>query len=159
MHVSVFTKNLKPDVKCCTTCCKQYHCPICPKLKSFPLTKFARHLDVHVKNAIAFKDMFICRCNLQCRDVGHFHCPLCGRTIIRRIDMEVHLKVCSSAQPKVELPAALRFGEVELADALQQYGRLLNESAYENIDLDEKEFILEPFKFVFYNMEDMKVSR
>ncbi|XP_074530337.1 uncharacterized protein LOC141793487 [Halichoeres trimaculatus] len=111
MHVSIFTE-VRPKVKCCTTCCKQYHCPICPKLKSFPFPKFERHLDVHVKNAIAFKDVFLCRCSLQCRDVGHFHCPLCGRTVIRRVDMEVHLKLCSpssclptSAKPIQVIPS------------------------------------------------------
>ncbi|XP_029976349.1 uncharacterized protein LOC115409346 [Salarias fasciatus] len=96
MHVSIFLKTSLPQVSCCTTCCKQYHCPICPKLKSFPLPKFDQHMAVHVKNAVDFQDMFICRCNLPCRDPGHFHCPLCDRTVIRRMDMESHLKLCSA---------------------------------------------------------------
>ncbi|XP_035996569.1 uncharacterized protein LOC118563986 [Fundulus heteroclitus] len=54
----------------------------------------------------------------------------------------------------VELPDILKMGEVELAEAVQQYEKLWGE---EEVDEDEKELTLENFKFVFRNPEDMNV--
>lgn len=54
----------------------------------------------------------------------------------------------------VELPDILKMGEVELAEAVQQYEKLGGD---EEVDEDEKESILENFKFFFRNLEDMNV--
>lgn len=56
---------------------------------------------------------------------------------------------------QVELPNALKMGEVELAEAAQLYGKLWDEGTRERLTEHERESILEPFKFVFYNIEDM----
>lgn len=34
------------------------------------------------------------RCKKPCRPAGHYHCPCCSRTVIRRVDMERHLASC-----------------------------------------------------------------
>lgn len=36
----------------------------------------------------------ICRCNQPCRPTGHYHCPYCGRTILRKEHMETHVYGC-----------------------------------------------------------------
>lgn len=128
MHQSIFVIDVKPAVERCTTCCKLYHCPLCPTYKPSPPYRLQRHLEVHIKNAITFKgkyshiclficslvfvfvivylnvfcfldllDKKICKCNLQCRNSGHFHCPVCNKTIITKKDMERHLEACQSA--------------------------------------------------------------
>lgn len=57
-------------------------------------------------------DMRLCRCNLKCRTEGHFHCPVCDTTIIRRKDMERHLAkmVCQEGtqQPSASVTASLQ---------------------------------------------------
>lgn len=57
-----------------------------------------------------FLDKMICRCNLRCRDGGHFHCPICNKTIIRRDDMEGHLKTCQGSAKKASTSAAAQHG-------------------------------------------------
>ena len=52
---------------------------------------------------------------------------------------------------KVDLPDVLGMGEEEQAEAALQYGRLWNEELDEN----ERETNLEPFKFTFHNPDDM----
>ncbi|XP_061569457.1 uncharacterized protein LOC133423294 isoform X2 [Cololabis saira] len=41
-----------------------------------------------------FKDQILQRCVQPCRPAGHYHCPYCSRTVIRRLDMERHLPLC-----------------------------------------------------------------
>lgn len=57
MHHSIIPCGGNPAVKRCTTCCSQFHCPLCPKgmFKPSQPAKLQRHLDVHIKNAIAFE--------------------------------------------------------------------------------------------------------
>ncbi|KAJ4932939.1 hypothetical protein JOQ06_029777 [Pogonophryne albipinna] len=45
----------KPAVKRCTTCCKLFHCPLCPKFKPCAPSRLEKHLEVHLKNGIMFK--------------------------------------------------------------------------------------------------------
>ena len=52
-------------------------------------------------------DKKICRCNLSCRDGGHYHCPLCGKTIIRKSVMDLHLKSCTNTQDRPSTSAAV----------------------------------------------------
>ncbi|XP_039602669.1 uncharacterized protein LOC120524899 [Polypterus senegalus] len=61
------------------------------------LARIQQHLDGHLKNAIIFEDKRICRCHLPCRSEGHYHCPFCMKTILRRNSMECHLKICSKS--------------------------------------------------------------
>ncbi|PIO13944.1 hypothetical protein AB205_0101710, partial [Aquarana catesbeiana] len=64
------------------------------------------HMDPHVKKVFRFKDKIIRRCRQPCRRVGHYHCHFCKRTIIRRMDMERHLPLCSIAALLIPPPAA-----------------------------------------------------
>nr|XP_046189103.1 uncharacterized protein LOC124017889 isoform X3 [Oncorhynchus gorbuscha] len=64
-------------------------------------SRLQRHVDVHLKNAVSFKDKKICKCNLDCRTDGHYHCPQCERTIIRRDAMTSHLLLCQGASAPV----------------------------------------------------------
>lgn len=54
-------------------------------------------------NFSPFLEKVICRCNLPCRDGGHFHCPFCGTTIIRKDTITMHVIECKNksdmAQP------------------------------------------------------------
>ena len=139
MHHSIITCDGKPAVERCTTCCSQFHCPLCPKgmFKPSQPAKLQRHLEVHIKMLLHFKVMplyfrlkihmcvyththtymwtcacvhvtflslsninifyllldKICRCNLNCRNGGHYHCPFCDKTVVRT-DMQAHLKSC-----------------------------------------------------------------
>ncbi|XP_061570613.1 uncharacterized protein LOC133424181 [Cololabis saira] len=62
MHHSIITCDGKPAVERCTTCCRQFHCPLCPKgmFKPNQPARLQRHLEVHIKNAIAFQDNNAC---------------------------------------------------------------------------------------------------
>ncbi|CAL8306032.1 unnamed protein product [Arctogadus glacialis] len=106
MHHSIFRDDSKPEVKRCTTCCTLFHCPLCPTFKPTVNTKLQCHLESHIKHSITFKDKKICRYNLSCRDGGHYHCPLCGKTIIRKSVMDLHLKSCTNTQDSPSTSAA-----------------------------------------------------
>ncbi|XP_072567723.1 uncharacterized protein [Paramormyrops kingsleyae] len=114
MHISICDSASKPALQECTTCCRRlFHCPLCPTVSPTVRAKMEEHINGHIKNALPFKDKIICRCRLPCRRTGHFHCPVCNRTIIRRRDMARHLLSCQHSsipsQPPLSglLPAAL----------------------------------------------------
>ncbi|XP_076731234.1 uncharacterized protein LOC143413016 [Maylandia zebra] len=114
MHLSIWNSGLKPELQECNTCCRGlFHCPLCPTFSPTVRAKIEEHLSVHIKNALPFKDKMICRCRLPCRTIGHFHCPVCKITIIRRGDMARHLLSCQHSsipsQPPLSglLPAEL----------------------------------------------------
>ena len=54
-------------------------------------------------NFSPFLEKVICRCNLLCRDGGHFHCPFCGTTIIRKDTMTMHLIECKNKCDKAQV--------------------------------------------------------
>ncbi|XP_039594984.1 uncharacterized protein LOC120516999 [Polypterus senegalus] len=103
MHISVCTANSTLALKRCTTCCSQFHCPLCA-VGNFKPTKFSRaqrHLKLHFTNGLVYDGYTICKCNLPCRKRSHFHCPKCAKTILRKHNMIAHLKGCrgSSSGP------------------------------------------------------------
>ncbi|XP_028971887.2 zinc finger protein 16 isoform X2 [Esox lucius] len=100
-HHSIVPDNSQPSLPRCTTCCKLFHCPLCLQFKPTALSRLKRHINVHLKNALSFKGKKICKCNLLCRTVGHFHCPKCKRTIIRKNTMARHLLTCQDASADV----------------------------------------------------------
>lgn len=53
-------------------------------------------------NFSPFLEKIICKCNLRCRNGGHFHCPLCAATIIRRDTIIAHLQGCRNKQDNVK---------------------------------------------------------
>ncbi|KAM4536415.1 uncharacterized protein PAE49_021033 [Odontesthes bonariensis] len=108
MHVSITTSGTVPKIERCTTCCDQFHCPMCLRFKPTRLSKLQTHFESHKKSGILFKDKIICRCGLTCRDSGHYHCPLCSKTVLRRPDMTRHLETCrgpmTAASPEQASP-------------------------------------------------------
>lgn len=114
MHISIWNSASKPQLQECTTCCRRlFHCPLCPNFSPTVRAVIEEHINGHIKNALPFKDKMICRCRLPCRSTGHFHCPVCNMTIIRRGDMARHLLSCQhsliASQPPLSglLPTAL----------------------------------------------------
>ncbi|KAK1880512.1 pH-response transcription factor pacC/RIM101 [Dissostichus eleginoides] len=47
MHLPILCGTAKPAVKRCTTCCKLFHCPLCPKSKPCAPSRLEKHLEVH----------------------------------------------------------------------------------------------------------------
>ncbi|TDG96328.1 hypothetical protein EPR50_G00238980 [Perca flavescens] len=98
VHISVIQKNNTLRLTRCTVCCTKYHCPLCPTSLYKPRcrAKVLQHMEVHVKNAIQHEDFFITKCHQACRSgsSGHFHCPICLRTTIKRQDTLRHLQIC-----------------------------------------------------------------
>ncbi|KAG7507378.1 prolyl 4-hydroxylase subunit alpha-1-like isoform X1 [Solea senegalensis] len=43
MHISILSTGITPKVERCTSCCKQFHCPLCLKVKPTQLCKLQRH--------------------------------------------------------------------------------------------------------------------
>ncbi|XP_072558104.1 uncharacterized protein [Paramormyrops kingsleyae] len=99
---SVCDTGSQPAVEMCSTCCRNlFHCPLCPTFKPARKAKIEKHIHSHMKNAIRFKGKSICRCRLSCRAEGHYHCPFCQKTVIRRNCMERHLVICQGCPPAV----------------------------------------------------------
>ncbi|XP_035995713.1 uncharacterized protein LOC105932108 [Fundulus heteroclitus] len=95
MHVSIFNLNSKIALEECNTCCnKLFHCPICPNFDPTVKERIEKHMNHHISHGLPYKDKILLRCSLQCRPHGHFHCPLCSRTVMRRLDMKRHLLIC-----------------------------------------------------------------
>ncbi|CAI5660873.1 unnamed protein product [Oreochromis niloticus] len=107
MHISIWNSGLKPELQECNTCCRGlFHCPLCPTFSPTVRAKIEEHLSVHIKNALHFNDKLICRCRLPCRTTGHFHCPVCKITIIRRGDMARHLLSCQHSSMPSQPPSS-----------------------------------------------------
>lgn len=64
-------------------------------------------------------DKKICRCNLNCRNGGHYHCPICDKTIIKRTDMEAHLKSCPIQQTSTSAAAHSKQSQDSSLSSLQ----------------------------------------
>ncbi|XP_019943706.2 uncharacterized protein [Paralichthys olivaceus] len=82
----------------------QFGCPLCPKFITTQGETLRRHLGAHVQNAVHLQDTIICRCNLSCRDSGHYHCPNCTKTIVRKKDIAAHVTGCQRPSDKVPAP-------------------------------------------------------
>uniref|UniRef100_A0A3B3BZI3 Uncharacterized LOC112141289 n=1 Tax=Oryzias melastigma TaxID=30732 RepID=A0A3B3BZI3_ORYME len=99
MHVSILEKD---------GCLEQrqlafgFGCPLCPNFKVVAEGVIQRHLGNHITNGVHFQDYIICRCNLPCRAVGHFHCPFCFKTITRKEHMTSHLRLCPKKSTVVQ---------------------------------------------------------
>ncbi|KAG7467704.1 hypothetical protein JOB18_044507, partial [Solea senegalensis] len=55
MHISILSTDTTPKVERCTSCCKQFHCPLFLKVKPTQLSKLQSHLEAHRKGGILFK--------------------------------------------------------------------------------------------------------
>ncbi|XP_029943700.1 TRMT1-like protein [Salarias fasciatus] len=105
MHHSIVLSGTQIAANRCTSCCKLYHCPLCPGFKPAKLNRIQSHLKVHISNAISFEDKKICKCSLNCRTAAHFHCPVCHKTVLKRSDMEGHLNGCRGKVVQTPSPA------------------------------------------------------
>ena len=65
-----------------------------------------RYCMIFKTNYSPFLEKIICRCNLPCRDGGHFHCPFCGTTIIRKDTIMPHLIQCKNKCDMAQLTLA-----------------------------------------------------
>lgn len=105
MHISIFNLNSKIALEECNTCCnKLFHCPICPKFDPTVKERIEKHMNHHISHGLPYKDKILLRCSLECRPQGHFHCPLCSRTVMRRLDMKRHLLICQGGLEKDPSP-------------------------------------------------------
>ncbi|MED6272169.1 hypothetical protein CHARACLAT_027432 [Characodon lateralis] len=105
MHISIFNLNSKIALEECNTCCnKLFHCPICPNFDPTVKERIEKHMNHHISHGLPYKDKILLRCSLQCRPQGHFHCPLCSRTVMRRLDMKRHLLICQGVIEKDQSP-------------------------------------------------------
>jgi hypothetical protein len=84
---------------------KIIHCPICltDKFKPARLTKVLAHLNkTHFygkKGVCESRGFLITKCHLPCRkkgNNGHFHCPLCHKTFVRKEHLLTHCASCST---------------------------------------------------------------
>ncbi|RVE72627.1 hypothetical protein OJAV_G00039440 [Oryzias javanicus] len=91
MHVSNLKKGGRLEHK---PLAFGFGCPLCTTFKTLSEEVIKRHLGNHIATAVHFRDYIICRCNLPCRVGGHFHCPFCYNTIIRKTCLPSHLTVC-----------------------------------------------------------------
>ncbi|KAL1006930.1 hypothetical protein UPYG_G00079000 [Umbra pygmaea] len=69
--------------------------------------KVLQHMEVYVKNAIQQEDFFITKCYQAFRSgsSGHFHCPFCLKTTIKRQDTLRHLQICKPPLHDAQLDA------------------------------------------------------
>ncbi|XP_014878648.1 uncharacterized protein LOC106946757 [Poecilia latipinna] len=105
MHVSIFDLNSKIPLEECNTCCnKLFHCPICPNFDPTVKERIEKHMNHHISHGLPYKDKILLRCSLHCRPQGHFHCPICSRTVMRRLDMKRHLLLCEGFMEKDPSP-------------------------------------------------------
>ncbi|XP_041099111.1 uncharacterized protein LOC121309988 isoform X2 [Polyodon spathula] len=100
LHVTVLKAGELPALKRCSQCCQLHHCPFCKPSIYKPRDQYnvRRHLRAHLKRAVQCGEYSVCKCNLDCRPAGHFHCVGCSKTLIRRQDIINHLSVCRPKQ-------------------------------------------------------------
>ncbi|KAJ8262720.1 hypothetical protein COCON_G00151770 [Conger conger] len=95
-HITIVRKGAFPTLQQCRSCCRLIHCPFCKESVYKPKFMYhvKRHIQIHLKYGVPYGDYIICRCNLECRKVSHFHCLWCSKTILRKEDFLNHLTVC-----------------------------------------------------------------
>uniref|UniRef100_A0AAR2M3B2 Uncharacterized protein n=1 Tax=Pygocentrus nattereri TaxID=42514 RepID=A0AAR2M3B2_PYGNA len=111
-HCTVLKSEDPPVPQRCSRCCVKFHCPFCPPAVYKPrhdAYSVNKHLQCHLKHAVRQRGYIICMCHLGCRPRGHFHCPICGSTVIRKNDAQSHIGSCRGNG--VKPPAERRAGE------------------------------------------------
>ncbi|KAI4823000.1 hypothetical protein KUCAC02_008515 [Chaenocephalus aceratus] len=98
MHITIREGRSLPDLQRCTTCCKDFHCPLCASNVFHPakLSKVQAHLESHFNRAVLHEGYTIHRCALNCRPQCHFHCFYCQSTLMRKPDFIKHLALCKA---------------------------------------------------------------
>ncbi|KAL4635317.1 zinc finger and SCAN domain-containing protein 2-like [Arapaima gigas] len=97
IHVTALKAGQMPRIEKCSQSCRKTHCPFCPPSLFKPWDTFSvkRHLNAHLKQAVRYREYVICKCNLECRAAGHFHCVTCTKTMVRKEDC-LCICLCSS---------------------------------------------------------------
>ncbi|KAL7845099.1 hypothetical protein AOLI_G00232910 [Acnodon oligacanthus] len=111
-HCTVLKSEDPPVPQRCSRCCVKFHCPFCPPAVYKPrhdAYSVNKHLQCHLKHAVRQRGYIICMCHLGCRPRGHFHCPICGSTVIRKDDAQSHISSCRG--DGVKPPSEGRAGE------------------------------------------------
>ncbi|XP_017543224.1 zinc finger and SCAN domain-containing protein 2-like [Pygocentrus nattereri] len=111
-HCTILKSEDPPVPQRCSRCCVKFHCPFCPPAVYKPrhdAYSVNKHLQCHLKHAVRQRGYIICMCHLGCRPRGHFHCPICGSTVIRKNDAQSHIGSCRGNG--VKPPAERRAGE------------------------------------------------
>ncbi|XP_055082353.1 uncharacterized protein LOC117381996 [Periophthalmus magnuspinnatus] len=96
MDITIQRGDTLPEVKRCTDCCSNFHCPFCaPKwYRPTGKSKIELHLKIHFNRAVRFAGYTIHRCRRTCRKTSHYHCPYCKSTLLRTLDFTRHLQLC-----------------------------------------------------------------
>ncbi|XP_041844142.1 uncharacterized protein LOC121641866 [Melanotaenia boesemani] len=108
MHITIQEGRTLPDLKRCSTCCNNFHCPFCRSALFHPtkLSKVKTHLQSHFNRAVLHEGYTIHRCGLDCRPQWHYHCPRCISVILRRSDFNKHLSFCKKKQKALAILTA-----------------------------------------------------
>ncbi|KAI7802037.1 hypothetical protein IRJ41_021085 [Triplophysa rosa] len=79
-HKTIQEGRSFPQLKKCTTCCQDFHCPFCSFSLFHPtkLSKVKSHLESHLKRA---------------------HCIHCDSMVLRKPDFMKHLSFCKGKHP------------------------------------------------------------
>ncbi|XP_055004348.1 uncharacterized protein LOC110158511 isoform X2 [Boleophthalmus pectinirostris] len=98
MDITIQRGDTLPEVKRCTDCCSNFHCPFCaPKwYRPTGKSKIDTHLKIHFNRAVRYEGYTIHRCRRNCRKTPHYHCPYCKSTLLRTLDFTRHLQLCKS---------------------------------------------------------------
>ncbi|XP_044041387.1 zinc finger protein 37-like isoform X2 [Siniperca chuatsi] len=114
MHVTIQEGSSLPELKRCTTCCKDYHCPFCSSTLFHPtkLSKVRTHLESHFNRAVLHEGYTIHRCGLDCRPQWHYHCIHCQSMLSRKPDFIKHLSLCKEKHPAIT-PSIHGWSDVE----------------------------------------------
>ncbi|KAG7479584.1 hypothetical protein JOB18_029428 [Solea senegalensis] len=106
MHFSILTKGATFHRTTITP--SLFGCPLCPRFRTTKDKASKRHVNRHIEMGVQVQDTLICRCNMPCRDRGHYHCLYCAITILRKEDLYSHLSRCqNSPPPPANLSSAL----------------------------------------------------
>ncbi|XP_026207900.1 uncharacterized protein LOC113156781 isoform X2 [Anabas testudineus] len=104
VHPSIIKHGGQFEVKSSNVNRTLFHCLLCPKFKLTTSRRIQRHMESHINTALHVEGNIICRCNQPCRPTGHYHCPYCGRTILRKEHMETHVYGCQ-CKPAQTVPS------------------------------------------------------
>ncbi|KAL1023834.1 hypothetical protein UPYG_G00046920 [Umbra pygmaea] len=96
LHVTVLQGTNFPPLQKCTSCCSFFHCPYCTFFKPAPKPRTLKHIKCHLSRAVRYNGYTMMRCTFTCRKVGHYHCPFCKKTILKKQSFLDHLKICRS---------------------------------------------------------------
>lgn len=96
MDITIQMGKSLPEIKRCTDCCRDFHCPFCDPNHFYPTNpwKVKTHLKTHFNRSINHEEFTIHRCGRSCRTDLHYHCLYCKSTVLRKEHFIKHLQHC-----------------------------------------------------------------